>query len=297
MLMADFLDRIYIPHRLRGKSERSVRLYRLCIQRFSETLQKQPELSDLTNENILLHLKLRSEVSAATRNKELAELTAMWRFAVQKQLHNGWPEVTAETEPKRTPQAWLQADMTKLLSAAGRCEGTIAETPAWLFWTTLIRVCLDTGERIGALRQCEWSWVEGDSMVIPAEARKGKTSDKWYRLSSETTEFLEQMKQHRTTRVIFEWPYAETYLWTRYRKLLESAKLPTGRKHGLHRIRKTSASVAYAAGLDPQDLLDHSDRRTTQRYLDPRFTRETQPSQILADWLRNPPPDEKRKQA
>jgi len=25
--------------------------------------------------------------------------------------------------------------------------------------------------------------------------------------------------------------------------------------------------------------------------------RQTQPSQILADWLRNPPPDEKRKQA
>lgn len=289
MLIIEFFETVYIPNRLRGKSERSKILYRLCIRRYAETIGRAPVLADLTNENILLHLQRRCEASAATRNKELAELSAMWRLAIQKNLHTGWPDIQAESEPKRTPQAWTQSDMESLLCAAKRCKGTIGNCPEWLFWTALIRFCLDTGERIGAVMSCKWEWLERDSIVIPAEVRKGGKSDKWFKLSSETIDLVEEIRGYRSNNLIFQWPYAETYLWARYRKLLESAKLPTGRKCGLHRLRKTSASVAYQAGLDPQELLDHSDRRTTQRYLDPRFTRETQPAQILADWLRATP--------
>ncbi len=38
-------------------------------------------------------------------------------------------------------------------------------------------------------------------------------------------------------------------------KIVQEAGLPDGRKSGFHRNRKTVASVAYAAGLDPQDCL------------------------------------------
>jgi len=163
---------------------------------------------------------------------------------------------------------------------------------------TIIRFCLDTGERIGAILATEWDWVESDSVVIRAEARKGSKQDKWTRLSGETLDLLRQLRQYKQTgNMVFAWPYSYTYFWRRYSKLLEASGLPTGRRCGAHRLRKTAASVSYAAGLNPQDLLGHTDMRTTRRYLDPRFTRETQPSQILADWLRNTPPDEKRKQA
>src|SRR5690606_35827652 len=97
-----------------------------------------------------------------------------------------------------------------------------------------------------------------------------------------------ELRKYRQSDFIFHWPYCSTYLWNRYSKIVERAGLPTGRKCGLHRLRKTAASVAWQAGLDPQELLDHKDRRTTQRYLDPRFTRDQQPSVILALWLRSP---------
>jgi integrase len=289
MLLSHFFETIYVPRRLRNKSENSVRLYRLCIRQFEKTLGKQAETSDLTNENIELHLHRRQNVSAATRNKELAELSAMWRLAVQEELHSGWPKVTAEPEPKRIPQAWLQPDMERLLAACMAARGSIGEVPAWLYWSTLVRLCIDTGERIGAIMQAEWTWLEDQSIYIPAESRKGGKADKWFPLSPETIELLSQLRKHSSARVILHWPYYHTYLWSRYRAIVQAAGLPTGRKCSTHRLRKTHASVAYAAGMDATELLDHSDRRTTQRYLDPRFSRQQRASDVLADWLSKPP--------
>jgi len=297
MLLSDFFEQVYAPNKLRGKSERSYILYRLCLKRYAETIGKPPTLADLTNENILKHLKRRRGVAAATRNKELAELTAMWRYAVQKQMHTGWPTIDAENEPYRTPRAWKHDDVSALLAACQRAPGLIGACPAWLFWTTLVNLCLETGERIGAVLQCEWTWLEGDSINVLAEARKGAKRDKLHRLSPYTVSLIQQMKRYKESKQIFHWPYSYTYIWNRYRKLLESAGLPTGRGFAMHRLRKTCASVAYAAGLDPQEILDHTDRRTTQRYLDPSFTRQTQPAEILAAWLRTPPAKDQRKQA
>lgn len=298
MLLTEFFEQHYVPRRLRGRSERSQVLYRLCLRRYAETIGRAPLLSDLTNENLLKHLARRNDVAAATRNKELAELTAMWRLAVQLDMHTGWPQIDAEPEPIRVPQAWLLPDMQRLLAACKASPGTIGDAQARDWWLGLVMLCLDTGERIGAIMQCQWDWLDGDSLVIQAEARKGSKRDKWYKLSSETLTVLRKVRgSARGDDMIFEWPYHRSYLWVLYRRLLERAGLPTGRKCGLHRLRKTAASVSYQAGIDPQELLDHSDRRTTQRYLDPRFTRENQASAALANWLRNPPkpaqPDEK----
>jgi integrase len=301
MRLESFFDDIYQPKKLHGKSANTVRLYRVCFRNYGKTLGREPLLADLTNENVSKHMQrmLDEGRSKATANKERCELVALWRYASQLKLIDTWPDVPKEQEPVRTPQAWTVGDMQKLLAAAHKTEGLIGTAPAWLWWVTLIRFCLDTGERIGAVLATEWDWVESDSVVIRAEARKGSKQDKWTRLSGETLDLLRQLRQYRQPgNMVFAWPYSYTYFWREYSKLLEKAGLPTGRRCGAHRLRKTAASVSYAAGLNPQDLLGHTDRRTTQRYLDPRFTRETQPSQILADWLRNPQTtDEKRRQA
>lgn len=289
MLLLDFFNDIYAPRRLRGKSQRSYVLYRLGIARYSESLGKPATLADLTNEAILDHLNRRSNVAAATRNKELAELSALWRFAVQRGLATGWPEIQAEPEPARTPQAWTHEDVLKLLTACRAANGTIGAAPASVFWTAFVRFSLDTGERVGAILQARWDWLESTSIMVPAEARKGKTRDKWFPLSEDTLGLLQQLRRYRTTDQIFHWPYCSTYFWTRYRQIVASAGLPTGRRSSTHRTRKTVASVAHAAGMDATEVLDHSDRRTTQRYLDPKFSRQTKASEVLAAWLRTPP--------
>ena len=123
MLLLDFFESIYTPSRLRGKSPNTIRLYRLCIRQFGRTMQQPPTLDDLTEANVLRHLARRSGVSAATRNKELTELLAMWRLASQKGLLSAWPDIRPEHEPERDPIAWMPDEINRLLAAIHRQQG------------------------------------------------------------------------------------------------------------------------------------------------------------------------------
>lgn len=289
MLLRDFFENVYVPRKLRGKSQNSVRLYRLCIKQYAKTIGTEPNVADLSEENVIAHLARRSSVAPATRNKELAELTAMWRLASQRGLLQTWPNIQPESEPERAPIAWLGGELSSLLSAAESLDGHIGDVPEQLWWPALIRLTLDTGERIGAVRKARWEWLQGEWLLVPAECRKGKTRDRRYRLSPSTTQSLSNlMKATGCRREVFPWPYVDNYLWDKYKKILKKAGLPATRKHQLHCLRKTVGSAVYAAGMDPQDALDHSDRRTTQRYLDPRFTRDRQPCDVLAEYLADP---------
>lgn len=294
MLLSEFFENVYTPKRLRGKSKNSVRLYRLCIRQFEKTLGRQAYVSDLTEERVLQHLARRSNVAPATRNKELAELKAMWRLASQLGHLESWPDIQDEPEPERDPIAWMPHELQKLLDQAARLEGEVGEIPAWLWWSAIIRVILDTGERVGAVLAMEWAWVQGEWLRVPAEFRKGKTRDRSYRLSKQTLQILDLIRACNRQRQVLPYPKHKNYLWSEFRGIVADAGLPTGRKYQFHCLRKTVGSAVYAAGSDPQDTLDHSDRRTTQRYLDPRLTRKTATCDILAAYLQNPRRDDRQ---
>lgn len=296
MLLQQFFDSVYVPRRLRGKSAGSIRLYQLCFTQFGKTIGKIPEVSDLNEDNILLHLSCRSNIAPATRNKELSQLLAVWRFANQRGLISTWPQISKEHEPERDPIAWMPDELDKLLAGAARVEGKIGDAPASLFWLAMIRTILDTGERVGAVRQIKNIWLQGDWLLVPAEARKGKTRDRRYRLSADTIAAIADLRKHTAGSCdLFPWPYGETYLWNRFKRVLLAAGLPCTRKHQLHCLRKTVGTAVYASGGNAQDALDHADRRTTQRYIDPRAIKKDQPCDILAAYLRrdvSEPPSE-----
>jgi integrase len=289
MLLRDFFFNRYVPRRLRGKSQNSIRLYELCLRQFGRTLGRDPEVSDLTEENVFAHLARRCGVAPATRNKELSQLTALWRFAAQHKLISTWPDIDAEPEPERTPIAWMPHEVHAILRSAKRQTVAIGAIRGGDWWTGLLSVIFDTGERISAVTATRWDWIQSDWLTVKAEARKGKTRDRQYRLHPNTLIALDNIRKQTDDREhVFPWPYTPNYLWDRYKKIVSGAGLPTSREHAFHAIRKTVGSAVYAAGLDPQDALDHSDRRTTQRYLDPRFRREKHASDVLADFLRQP---------
>lgn len=302
MLLREFFDLRYKPRKLHGKSNNTIRIYNVCFNNFSETLGREPLVSDLTDDTVLRHMQRLLNVgrAKATANRERVCLVALWRHAAKLKLLDTWPDVPKEKEPIRAPQAWMREEIMRLLATTMMLDGEIpgTEIPQWLWWRSLIRLILDTGERIGAVREARWEWITGNAILVPAEFRKGGKRDKMFLLSLDTIELLKKLRDKSTTQQVFPWPYSNTYLWNRYRKILEKAGLPTGRKRGMHALRRTTASVAHAAGLDAQTLLDHSSARITQRYLDIRFTRQSQASEAVAAWLRNSPTTtEQRKQA
>lgn len=158
----------------------------------------------------------------------------------------------------------------------------IHNVPARLWWHALHAVLWDTGERITAVFRLEWSTVDLDSGHVrcPAENRKGGRADRVYRLHPDTVTALQAIYRERNTRV-FPWPYTSTYLWRKYGNLLERAGLPSDRAHKFHCVRKSVASYFEAAGGNATELLGHSSRRVTRRYLDPRVVSPPQASDVL----------------
>lgn len=295
MLLSELFATKYAPYRLRGRSPNTFRLYDLTIMQFGRSLGRAPTTDDLTDDNLLMHLARRSSVAPATRNKELSQLCALWRFAAQRDLVKGWPTVPEEPEPERVPIAWTQSEVRQLLRACQTFEGYFGSLPRSKWFAALIRLGLDTGERIEALRSVQWSGISDGWVTFPAEVTKSKSRDRRLPISDETIDAIEALRRYSDTPEVFHFPYAKNYLWKLWRDLLNHAGLPTGRKYGLHCLRKTFASVADAAGLDATKLLDHSDKRVTRAYLDPRMATTPNPTEVMAAFLRNPPQAEKRK--
>lgn len=283
MLLIDFFESVYRPLKLRNRSANTIRLYRYSIRCFERFLQRNPTLEDLTDEQVSLHLAYLTErkLSPYSVNKERSQLLAMWGFAARKRLVEKFPDVDPEITPKRVPIAWMEDDMRKLMTACAEEPGELAGIPAALWWIALHRLAWNTAERISAMLALTWDFLGSDGWIkIPAEIRKCKREDKLFQLGEDTLAALHAIREP-VRRKIFPWPYSETYLWPRYKKILQRAGLPTDAKSKFHRLRRTAATYFELAGGSAMDLLGHSHRETTKLYLDPRILKVKQPSEIL----------------
>lgn len=278
-----FFETVYRPLKLRNRSANTIRLYRFSVSCFSKSLGHRATLTDLTDATVSEHLASLTELgrSRHTVEKERSQLLAIWRFAARKRLIEVWPDVQAEILPKRSPMAWTESEVNKIAQSCRQEPGAIGEIPAALWWSALLRVELDTAERIGALMGLEWSHLGGDGwLTIPAELRKGKREDKVTLLAPSTVEALDAIRKPERTRV-FPWPYSATSIFDRLSRILKRAGLPTDSRSKFHRLRRTVATYFELAGGNSQDLLGHSSRATTKRYLDPRILKVKQPSECI----------------
>jgi integrase len=292
MTLKEFFMTVYRPKRLRGKSPETTRLYLISINHFSCTMGHEATIADLTDDNLNLHCQRVKDLgkAAATINKDISQITTIWRFAHRLNRTKLWPTVLKETEPERVPQAWMPDEANALIESISRNKSVVGSIPGSLFWMAFVRLGIDTGERVSAIRSTEWLWLSGQWLAIPAEARKGKTRDRMYKLNPDTVQVLDQIRSISTSKVILPWPYCYHYFWRKYSDVLKEAGLPTGRRCGPHRLRRTHASAVHAAGGNAQEAMDHADQRTTKAYLDPRLSRGINAAEIMSSYLKKPKP-------
>ena len=292
MKLAQFLETVFLPRKIRANAKNTMRLYRYTVRHFEFVIGRPAQLEDLCDANVQLTMRsmLERGCSPYTANKERSQLCAIWRFACREGRLKLWPNVNAELEPERVPRAWMEPEIRKLYSHVDALEGNMRglEIPQRLWWRALLMVAFDTAERIGAVSGAEWDNLDGTWLLFPAEVRKGKRRDRLFELDMQTVEVLIRLRKLQCSHMMFPWPYSPSYIWTKYDAILRSAGLPHGPRDKFHRIRKTVASIAHACGLNAQELLDHQDRRTTQKYLDPRFTRNAQACTVVANYLADP---------
>jgi len=280
------LFELYAKKRLRASSPHTSRLYLHSIKAFGKSLGKVPELPDLTDDNLESHMwrVIEDGLSIASANKDYAQLSAMWRFAHRNNLVTAWPNVKPMHEPERVPMGWLTHELDRLFATVAELDYKIAGAPARLWWKVLLSVLLDTGERIGAIRQLKREHVRGDYILVPAKVRKRQTREKLYKLNPDTVQDLRTLLALHRYDLIFPWDRSETYIYYRYTKILKKSGLSHCGKSKFHALRKTSCSAVANQGGNPTSAMDHANARTTKRYLDPRIVQEVSTCDLVAEW-------------
>lgn len=276
-------DEFYKPLRLRSGSPRTANLYHLYIQHLDRFLGRPAVVADFTDDTLgRFAAWRRTTKSVATVNGELAKLKALWTFACKCGVLKTWPTIEDEPEPIRVPMAWLESELATLWTACLATEGNVGELPAKDFWYALALVLWDTGERIGAVMQLRWENLDsnGGWLKVPAELRKGRVKERIYPLHKDTITAVAKLRRPKA-KIMFPWPYNPQYLWHAWAKILDQAGLPTDRRSKFHRIRRSHASHAEAAGLNATELMGHESRRTTMGYLDPRITVQRRTTDVL----------------
>lgn len=281
MLLSVLFDQ-YRLRAMRSASPKSIKLSRFGVKRFEQYLGRCATLEDLTDDTVSRFvLWRRDHVAPTTVNRDLAVILALWRWGHRQGLIDRWPNVPQEPEPKRIPVAWTQDEFDRLMAVAAKQPGRVGRNPAGLWWTALLLVLFDSGERIGAVLSLSWPRVDlrGRWVVFDALSRKGRREDNACRIAEDTAAALQRL--HRTRGVVFEWPYARDTIWLRYGRIVAAAGLPNDRKHKFHCVRKTTASHYVAAGGDATTLLKHSSRSVTLAYIDPRIALPPQGIDLL----------------
>tara|TARA_R100000654_G_scaffold73680_1_gene106772 strand:- start:109 stop:993 length:885 start_codon:yes stop_codon:yes gene_type:complete len=272
MLISVFVEKMYVP--LTGISSRTIKLYGYSVKSFSVFLGRDANLDDLNELDVARYLAYRSQhCSPATVAKDRAQLRALWEFACRRELKSEWPTIRSIRVPLPLPDAWTIEEFSRLLFTVQNERGLIAGIPKRLYWKALLLVCYDTAERIGSVMKVRVADVSSNSILFRAEHRKNKTRDIIRGLGLDTHNTIHAIR-FPERELLFPFPYKNiNYIYRLFGDILKRAGLPSNRRTKFHKIRRTSASFYEAAAPgSAQKLLDHSNPKTTERYLDPRVT-------------------------
>jgi integrase len=281
-LLANLYLNHYEPIALRTRRPNTLRLYRSTLRSFDAFLKRPATLDDLNDDTVSKFAVWRLKtIAARSVNKDLFNLLALWRWCNRKGIVETWPDVQLEVPPKRIPVAWSEAQIRKLYQTMAKLSGRVGKHRARYWWPALLLVAWDSGERISAIMALTWDRVDLDSRWVRfrAEERKGGREDSAVRLSVDAVKALRKIRAEDGS--VFPWPLTFTYLWYRLSKILVAAGLPTDCKSKFHRIRKSVASHAEAAGGNATAMLRHSKREITESYIDPKICKRQQPADVL----------------
>jgi integrase len=278
MLLETFLDTVYVPLKLRGRSPESVRLLRHAIRQFSRHLGRPAALDDFDDLVVSQFLAARAaRLSPNSVARERSGLLALWNLAQARGLIRLRPLVAPELIPEQTPRAFTADELARLWTSCGQVRGYVGPVRAGIWFEALLGVLFYSGERITAvLRVQKANWTR-PWLAVPAEARKGSRKPATYQLPEHVADLVDQVSAHDQP-VLFFWPASDTALRERWRVITRRAGLGDGPEVQFHALRRSFASHLSAAGGDAREALQHSSEKVTKRYLDPRITQAGQPA-------------------
>ena len=278
-----FYVQTYQPLRLLGKAPSTAQDYGYALGHFCRIVGDL-NLDDIDDVAMAEFARgLLETQKPPTASKYLREMGAVLRFAAKKHVLAIVPEIPKLREDLASPRAFLIDEVTAILGAARQQRGSIAEVAARDWWESLILTLYDCGGRIEAVIATPTAQIDLASgwITLPAENQK-QHRGQVLRLHPDTIAACERIWDAERERM-WPWPYCRETLFVRFRRILKQADVFTWKGTGslFHRLRKSCASYAAAAGLDPQVQMGHSSSAVTARYLDERIVRRTHAADVL----------------
>lgn len=275
------------------------------VKAFDRFLERPALLCDLNEETVIRFISWRLQrVSRWATKRNRSNLLTLWRFASRMKLIPSPPVEGVQTVKvaKVNPIAWTLTEISTILAACDTLTGRMfAESDKkrrrWIkaeytgplrsqWWAALILFIYDTGTRIGATLEIEPADIELDRGLVTLRSDAAKTGlEQVLRLSPQTVAAIRRIYDPKAKRVWY-WGFARAELHRSLGSILEKAGLPSGRNRKFHALRKTTATLAAAAGRRDlaQRSLGHTSAAMTDRYIDARAL----PVQSAADVLPRP---------
>lgn len=278
MNLETFLSTVYVPLRLRGRSEESVRLLRHAIRQYSKWIGRPATLEDFEDLKVSQYLAARSaKLQPLSVARERSGLVALWNLAQARGLVKLRPCVSPELIPEKTPRALTAEELERLADACRSARGWVGPIEAGVWFSALLGALFYSGERITALLRTPRANWQSPFLSVPAAARKGRKHGRTYELPPEVCELVSQAAAHSGP-YVFWWPASSTALRKRWRAIGRRAGLGDSREVQFHCLRRSFAShiAAVAGGARAREALGHSSEAVTRRYLDPRIVKANQ---------------------
>jgi integrase len=276
MTMRDLLERYAL---LRSLNTKTIKLYEMLLDRLDAFLGRHATTSDLDDLVVSRYLKWRADTpgwkgrkpSAASVRKDRVMLQAIWTYAARKRIVAEFPELPKVKVPKRLPtgRAYTADDVATLIRRAKHRIGKTGGLPSAWWWPTLIYAAYCTGERFEALTSLRWAQVDlaGKRVVFLGATRKGQTRDIERQITPDLADML-RLHQGPPDALVWPWDRRSRSQWASLKVLCRTAGV---QYRGFHGLRRTAASYAALAGgtAAATQLLDHSDPKLQERYVDP----------------------------
>jgi integrase len=203
--------------------------------------------------------------------KDKVMLAAAWNLAARKRWVAEFPELPRIRVPKSIPtgRAYTADDVAKLIRRARHRKGRTGGKPSAWWWATIIYMAYCTGERATALMSLRWGEIdlERRRVVFKGETRKGQTHDIERDFTADLAAML-ALKQGQPEDMVWPWDRCKGSLWTSLKLLCRLAGVQYRGFHGLRRTRASYAALAGGTAAATQ-VLDHSDPKLQERYVDP----------------------------
>jgi integrase len=282
--LIDLLEREYFALNLRIRDEKTRRQYRFAIGNFRDFLGRPPTIDDLDDDTItrlMIWLRDIRSLHPRTVNDRRGRINALWSWLANRGYTLRRPTNCALPVPTRTPRAWTREQLQQLMRACHESPGTFCGMPLSVWLVAFHALAWDTGARTTELLELRWEWIDWSTgwISVSADVRKGKRSDRVYRLLPDTLALLRSLQRHNGLVLGYDLHERQrdggpergpSRVHQIYKELLQRAGLPDSRYDQPQKLRRSHGSWLAAAGGDATASLGHSSPVTTRRsYLDP----------------------------